>query len=160
MHIGKNVSLNLGAKKSLSRKAKKGATSLSYYLQKAYWKLVTAKPSTIVLAAIAIAASIFLLGGGVYDVLEQPVVAFVSASGTPILYYPGALNEQLLGESIASMIFYSLGIVGLIFIYQSTKHAYNPREAFTMLLIGMLLLLIGWVLVEFFLFPATMSQLG
>ncbi len=142
------------AKKNLSRKAKKGASSLSYYLQKAYWKIVTLKPSTVLLAALAVAASIFLLGGGIYDILEQPIVAFVGSGGRIIPYYPQALNEQLLGESIASMILYSMGISGLILMYQSTKYAYSPREAFTTLLIGFILLLIGWILVEFYLFPA------
>lgn len=117
---------------------------------------MTLKPSTILLAASAIAASVFLLGGGIYDIIEQPIVAFISG-GRIIPYYPQALNEQLLGESVASMILYSLGIFGLILIYQSTKYAYNPREAFTTLLIGLVLLLIGWAIVEFFLFPGTIQ---
>jgi len=142
----------------LSRKARKGASSLSYHLQKTYWKLVTLKPSTFLLATLAIATSIFLLGGGIYDILEQPVVAFISG-GRIIPYYPQALNEQLLGESVAAMILYSLGITGLILMYRSTKYAYNPREAYTTLLIGLLLLLIGWMLVEFFLFPSTIKPL-
>lgn len=140
----------------MSRRAKKSVSSLSYYFQKTYWKLVTLKPSTILLAASAIAASVFLLGGGIYDILEQPIVAFISG-GRIIPYYPQALNEQLLGESVASMILYSLGIFGLILVYQSTKYAYNQREAFTTLLIGLVLLLIGWALVEFFLFPGTIQ---
>lgn len=142
----------------MSRKARKGASSLSYHLQKTYWKLVTLKPSTFLLATLAIAASIFLLGGGIYDILEQPVVAFISG-GRIIPYYPQALNEQLLGESVAAMILYSLGITGLILMYRSTKYAYNPREAYTTLLIGLFLLLIGWMLVEFFLFPSTIKPL-
>jgi hypothetical protein len=140
----------------LSRTARKGASSLVYYFQKAYWKLVTLKPSTVLLAALAIAASVFLLGGGIYDILEQPIIAFVGEGGRVILYYPQALNEQLLGESIASMVLYSLGIIGLILMYQSTKYVYSPRNAFTTLLIGLILLLIGWVIVEFYLFPSTM----
>ncbi len=140
----------------MARKARRSASSISYYVQKAYWKMVTFKPSTALLAALAIAASIFLLGGGIYNIIEQPIVAFISG-GRIIPYYPQALNEQLLGESIASMILYSLGIVGLILIYQSTKYAYSPRDAYTTLLIGLLLLLIGWVLVEFYLFPSTVK---
>ena len=156
MHIENNqVSLEGNA---LSRKAKRSAESLGYYFQKGYRWLVTAKPSTILLAALAMGTSVFLLGGGIYDIIEQPVVAFVSG-GRIIPYYPQALNEQLLGESIGSMVLYAFGIIGLLLVYQSTKYAYSPREAFTMLLIGLLLLLIGWVMVEFFLFPATISSL-
>ena len=140
----------------MSRKARRGAESFSYYLQKAYWRLVTLKPSTLLLATLAIAASVFLLGGGIYDILEQPIIAFVSG-GRVIPYYPQALNEQLLGESIASMILYALGTIGLILMYRSTKYTYNPREAYTTLLIGLLLLMIGWVIVEFYLFPSTIQ---
>lgn len=140
----------------MSRKARRGAESFSYYLQKAYWRLVTLKPSTLLLATLAIAASVFLLGGGIYDILEQPIIAFISG-GRVIPYYPQALNEQLLGESIASMILYALGIIGLILMYRSTKYTYNPREAYTTLLIGLLLLMIGWVIVEFYLFPSTIQ---
>ena len=140
----------------MSRRARSSASSISYYLQKTYWRLVTLKPSTLLVAAVAVAVSIFLLGGGIYDILEQPIVAFISG-GRIIPYYPQALNEQLLGESIASMILYSLGVVGLVLMYQSTKYAYRPREAFTTLLIGLVLLLLGWAIIEYFLFPGTIQ---
>jgi len=142
----------------MSRKARKSASSLSYYIQKVYWKTVTAKPSTMLLAAIAVSVSVFLLGGGIYDILEKPIIAFVS-EGRIIPFYPQALNEQLLGESAASMVLYSLGIVGLILTYRSTKYTYNPREALTTLLIGLALLIIAWMLVEYFLFPSTFNPL-
>jgi hypothetical protein len=141
-------------KKELSRKAKRGVTNFSYSLQKTYKRIVTLKPSTYILAALAIATSIFLLGGGIYDIIEQPIIAFISSGGRIIPYYPEALNEQLLGESIASMVLYFLGVMGLIFMYQSTKYANNPRQAYTMILFGLLLLLIGWIVIEFYLFPS------
>lgn len=139
----------------MSRKAKRGATNVSYGLQKTYKRIVTLKPSTFILAALAIATSIFLLGGGIYDIIEQPIIAFISSGGRIIPYYPQALNDQLLGESIASMVLYFFGVIGLLLMYQSTKYANNPRQAYTMILMGLLLLLIGWLLIEFYLFPST-----
>ena len=119
---------------------------------------MTAKPSAILLAVLVLSVSVFLLGGGIYDIVEQPIVAFVSA-GKIIPFYPQVLNEQLLGESVASMVLYSFGIVGLILIYRSTKFAYNPKEALTTLLIGLALIVIAWMLIEFFLFPGTVKPL-
>jgi hypothetical protein len=116
------------------------------------------KPSSYLLAGIAIAVSIFLLGGGIYDILEQPIIAFVYNSRI-IPYYPQALNDQLLGESIASMVLYSIGIIGLVIMYRSTKYAYSPREAFTWLMIGSILFLVGWAIIEFYLFPGTIQSL-
>jgi hypothetical protein len=122
-------------------------------MQKAYKRITTLRPSTLILSAIVMATSIFLLGGGIYNIVEQPIIAFVSG-GRIIPFYPEALNEQLLGESIASMVLYSLGVMGLLLTYQSTKYANSPREAYTMILIGLLLFIIGWVFVEFYMFPA------
>jgi hypothetical protein len=137
----------------LSRRAKRSATDLSYSLQKVYKRLTTLKPSTLVLSAIVMGTSIFLLGGGIYDIVEQPIIAFVSGARI-IPFYPEALNEQLVAESIATMILYFFGVMGLLLTYQSTKYAYNPRAAYTMIMIGLLLFIIGWVFVEFYLFPA------
>lgn len=137
----------------MSRRAKRSATTLSYSVQKAYKRITTLRPSTLILSAIVMATSIFLLGGGIYNIVEQPIIAFVSG-GRIIPFYPEALNEQLLGESIASMVLYSLGVMGLLLTYQSTKYANSPREAYTMILIGLLLFIIGWVFVEFYMFPA------
>jgi hypothetical protein len=98
-------------------------------------------------------ASIFLLGGGIYDIVRRPAIAFISG-GRIIPYYPETLNEQLVGESAATMILYSMGAIGLLLMYQSTKYAQSPREAYTMIMIGLLIFIIGWTVVEFYLFPA------
>ena len=139
----------------MSRKARKSVSSLSYYIQKVYWKTVTAKPSTLLLAAIAVSVSVFLLGGGIFDILEKPPIAYTNSEGKIIISDDRGLNMQLLGESAASMVFYSLGIVGLILTYQSTKYVARAREALTTLLIGLALFIIAWMLVEYLLFPST-----
>lgn len=55
---------------------KRKLASLAFYTRRAYGKIVTAKPSMLVIAVVAVAFSIFLLGGGVYDILEKPLMAF------------------------------------------------------------------------------------
>lgn len=131
----------------MSRWAKKQLTSLSYLMQKTYWKLTTAKPSTLVLAGLAIAISVFLLGGGIFAFLEKPLVALVLSGGRLFFYYPG-LGMQSVSEGIFVMILYTLGIVGFLLAYQSTKYAYRPRQAFMMLLIGMVFVLIAYMSIE------------
>jgi len=123
-------------------------SSLAFFMQKAYWKIVTAKPSIFVVAVIVVAASIFLLGGGIYDILEKPLVAIIASGGRIIAFYPYALNEQFLGESIIVMITYTIGVVGLLLTYQSTKYAYRPRQAFIMLLMGCVLVVVAYFMIE------------
>jgi hypothetical protein len=134
--------------KNLARQARKQATSFSHLLQKAYWKIMTVKPSTLLLAITVTAASIFFLGGGIYNLLEQPAFA-IFISGRPYFAYPYSLSEQFLGESMFVMILYGLGTAGLLITYESTKYAYRPRQAFMLLLFGVLLIVIAYIFVEY-----------
>jgi len=123
-------------------------SSLAFFMQKVHWKIVTAKPSIFVIAVLAVAASVFLLGGGVYDLLEKPLFAIVATGGRIVVYYPYALNEQFLMESIIIMVTYAIGVVGLILTYQSTKYVYRPRQAFILLLMGCTLIIISYIFAE------------
>jgi len=127
---------------------KRRISSLAFFMQKAYWKIVTAKPSMFVIAVLAVAVSIFLLGGGVYDLLEKPLLAIVATGGRIVVYYPYALNEQFLVESIIIMVTYAIGVVGFILTYQSTKYVYSPRQAFILLLVGCTLIIISYIFTE------------
>ena len=126
----------------------KQLSSLSFSLQKAYERILTAKPSLFVVGAAAVALSLFLFAGGIYDLLIQPVVAIIGSSGRIITFYPYGITDQLLLESIIIMIFYAMGVAGILVAHRSTKHAYNPRYAYRFLLVGCALLLIAYLLLE------------
>ena len=132
----------------MSKWFSKRISSLAFSLQKTYERIVTAKPSIFVVAAAVVALSLFLLGGGIYDVLIKPIVAIVASGGRIISFYPYGLSEQFLLESIIIMLFYGIGVIGFLIAYRSTKYAYNPRLAYRFLLVGCTLLLIAYILVE------------
>jgi hypothetical protein len=126
----------------------KRISSLAFLMQKTYERILTAKPSLFVVGVLAVATSIFLLGGGIYDVLIKPIVAIVASGGRIISFYPYGITEQLLLESVIIMVFYAMGFAGFLIAYRSTKYASNPRQAYRFLLVGVVLLLIAYVLVE------------
>ena len=132
----------------MTSRIKKGYSSLTYFAQKTYWKAVTARPSVPIITVIMIAASVFLLAGGVYNLLERPLLLWWTGERF-IFYFPYSLNEQFVLESLFIMIFYALGAVGLLLTYQSTKYAYRPRQAFVLLLTGSLLILAAYICVEY-----------
>lgn len=134
--------------KKVTRQTRKQAASFSHFMQRAYWKIVTIKPSLLLVAVVVTAASIFFLGGGVYDLLEQPAFA-IFIQGRPYFAYPYSLSEQFLGESMFVMILYGLGAAGLLLTYQSTKYAYRPRQAYMLLMMGTLLIIISYIFVEY-----------
>lgn len=131
----------------MARKAKRTFSSLSYPLQRFYRKISTAKPSTVVLAAIAIALTVFLFGGGLYDMIMKPLPS-VYYGGRFLSLYP-RLSEQFIAGSITAMILYSFGIIGLIIMYQSTKYAYKPKQAYMMFLVGVILLVLAYIFFEY-----------
>ena len=117
-------------------------------MHKTYDKLLTARPSLLIVSASVVAFSLFLFGGGIYDLLIQPLVAIVGSTGRIISFYPFGITDQLLLESVIIMIFYSMGVIGFLIAYRSTKYAYSPRQAYRLLLVGIALFLIAYILLE------------
>ncbi|MEM2111624.1 MAG: hypothetical protein QXX08_07080 [Candidatus Bathyarchaeia archaeon] len=135
----------------MKRKASRKFSSFSYYIQKIILKTSTYRPSRYLIAAVLMGSAIFLLGGGVYDILIQPY-ALLPVSGRYIFFYPYYLHEQLLNESIGIMILYALGVLGLFFIYRSTRYVRNPRQFSFALRISVILFVIAFIAVEVILF--------
>ena len=130
----------------MSKWFNKQISSFAFSLQKTYEKLLTSKPSWFVVAIAAVIVALFLLAGGVYDMISSPIVAFFT-SNTIMVFYP-SLTDQFLLESILIMIFYGLGFAGFLIAHRSTKYAYTPRNAYRFLLVGCVLLIIGILLAE------------
>ncbi|NIR86380.1 hypothetical protein GWO13_01960 [Candidatus Bathyarchaeota archaeon] len=124
-------------------------SSLTYFAQKIYWKMVTAKPSLFIIGLITVALSIFLLGGGVYDLIVPFVPIGFPLGRRVLFFYPRTVHEQVFLESLTVMTVYGIGIAGFLLTYQSTKYAYKPRQAFTLLLLGCVLIIIAYLLIEY-----------
>lgn len=130
----------------MARRAKRTFSSMSYTFQKLYKRISTIKLSSVVLAAIAVAVAIFLFGGGLYLIIVKPYPA-VYWGGRFLFVYP-QLSEQWVSDSLIAMILFSFGIIGLLLMYQSTKYAYNPRQAYLMFMVGAALFIIAYISVE------------
>jgi hypothetical protein len=129
-------------------KVKKQASSLSFTLSKWFEKISTARPSTLVTSIVVITACIFLFGGGLYDIIVQPLTAYYTGSQFYFLY--PALDSQFIFDTVAAGILYTLGFVGLITMYQSSKHAYNPRQAYMMMVLGVTFVFLAYLFLEYF----------
>jgi len=101
------------------------------------------KPSSTLIIILFIAVAVFILGGGVYDIMKQPLV-FLPTPTNPSYLYAG-MTDQSINESLVFAIFLIMGISGLFLAYMSTRHAYRPREARISLLMGVTLLAIAFL---------------
>jgi len=130
----------------MSKKVKRQASSMSFSLSRWFSKISTTKPSSLVISIVVIAYTIFLFGGGLYTIISSPLPAFYTGSGF-IFLYP-ELGRQFIADTVISVMLYAIGFAGLLAIYQSTKYAYKPRQAYMMLVIGVTLLLLAYIFLE------------
>jgi hypothetical protein len=132
----------------MSDKVKKQASGLSFSLSQWFNRISTMKPSSVLITIVVLGVAIFLFAGGVYDIINQPLPAVYYNSRFYFLY--PSLSEQFVFDTVVSGILYVLGFVGLLAIYQSSKHAYNQRQAYMTMIIGATLLLIAYLFIEYF----------
>jgi len=130
----------------MSHRVKRGFSSLSFTMNKFYRRISTIRPSTLVISILVMAVTVFLLGGGLYDIIVKPFPA-VYSGGRFIFLYPD-LSMQFVSDSVEAMMLFTIGVVGLVVVYQSTKYAYKPRQAYMLFLIGAVLIFLAYVLLE------------
>jgi Ca2+/Na+ antiporter len=132
----------------MSDKVKKQASSLSFTLSKWFQRISTMKPSTFIVSTVVIGAVIFLFAGGLYDIIVQPLVAYYNGQRFYFLYPD--ISSQFVFDTVVAATLYVVGFVGLMAIYQSSKHAYNSRQAYMTMIIGVTLLAIAYIFIEYF----------
>jgi hypothetical protein len=134
----------------MSNKLKKSQSSISFSLSRWFRRLSTNAPSTFLITIAGIAYVIFLFGGGLYTLIGPDAAArqpSAYVNGRFFFLYPD-VSHQFISDTIISVILYTLGFAGLLAIYQSSKSAYKPRQAYMMLVIGVTFLLLSWLFLE------------
>ena len=132
----------------MSEKIKKSSENISFSLSRWFRRISTSAPSTTIITVVGISYAIFLFGGGLYMLINQPIPSYYN-EGTGQFYflYPG-VSEQFGADTIISVALYALGFLGLLTIYQSTKSANKPRQAYMMLIVGVTFLLLAYIFLE------------
>jgi hypothetical protein len=89
-----------------------------------------------------VAFCVFILGGGVYNILENPPSLIPLQNGYSSLH--PYLNQQTSTEGYVMMIINAFTIVGLYMTYRSTQVAYNRTSANRWLMGGIVLIMLGF----------------
>ena len=127
-------------------KIKKSSSSVSFSLSRWFRKISTSASSTLIITAVGISYALFIFGGGLFTLITHPLPS-AYVSGRFYFLYP-SISSQFISDTVVSVILYALGFVGLLIIYQSTKSAYKPRQAYMMLVIGVTFLLLAYIFLE------------
>lgn len=104
------------------------------------------EPSLPLIISLIIGLSIFLLIGGVYNIIQiltgRALALLPSSGGGWTFIYPGSLHMQTINESLVAALLYLLGIFGFYLLLKGIKLAYKPRQAYLSLTFGFILLLL------------------
>lgn len=130
----------------MTSKIKKSSGNVSFSLSRWFRKLSTNAPSAFIVTAVGISYAIFLFGGGLFTLINHPLPS-AYVNGVFYFLYPD-ISSQFVADTLISVTLYALGFMGLLAIYQSTKSAYKPRQAYMLLVIGVALLLLSYVFLE------------
>ena len=130
----------------MTTKLKKSSSELSFSLSRWFHKLSTNAPTAFILTVVGVSYAVFLLGGGLYTLINRPLPS-AYVNNQFYFLYPD-LGSQFVAYTLISVTLYALGFVGLMAIYQSTKSAYKPRQAYMLLVVGVTFLLLSYVFLE------------
>ena len=130
----------------MSGKIKKRSEDMSFSLSRWFRKMTTNAPAITIVTIVGMAYVIFLFGGGLYTLIENPLPAYYTGS-TFYFLYPD-ISSQFVADTIIAVTLYGLGFIGLLAIYQSTKSAYKPRQAYMLLVVGISFVLLSYLFLE------------
>jgi hypothetical protein len=129
----------------MSYKAKRKKYAEPFSLERWFRKLSDSKPSSFVITIILISYAVFLFGGGLFTIVS-PI--FPPYTGSTFLFIYPELASQFISDTVIAATLYVMGFGGLLALYQSTKYAYKPRQAYMTAIVGVSLLLVAYLFLE------------
>jgi len=97
------------------------------------------------ISIIGIFIVLFVLQTGVaYLLVREPPALGANQQGDPIFILTD-INEAFIIESIVASVLILLCSTGFVFMYQASKYVYNRKTAATYLILGVLLIIITFI---------------
>ena len=104
------------------------------------------------LGLITIYIILFVLQTGiVYLIIRKPPALRADSRRKPVFVVPENIHEAYIIESIVASILLFFSSFGFIILYYSSRYVYNKKFADWILVIGILMIIISFVLLQFML---------
>jgi len=129
----------------MSHKVKRQNSSIASSFERWLNKISSIRPSSLTITLIVIAYAIFLFGGGLFTIIVPIFPPYINNNF--LFIYP-ELASQFISDTLIAATLYVMGFAGLMALYQSTKYAYKPRQAYMTAIIGVSLLLMAYIFLE------------
>jgi hypothetical protein len=98
--------------------------------------MVLPTPSKSILLIAIYAFLFWLVAGGIYLWIRDPIALGADSSGSPVWLYPST-HEAFIIESIVAAVIVFMGGIGFILMFQATKNAFNYGYAIKLLILGL-----------------------
>ncbi len=101
----------------------------------------SSRPLLPVASFLILGFTIFVLAGGLFVLVGAGPGAqgLVNRQSGLTFVYPGDINNQTPQEGVLAMLLYALGLAGLYAMFMSTRYAYRPGRAYSLLTMGVVL---------------------
>jgi hypothetical protein len=102
------------------------------------------RPSSTYVAALILILAVFIMGGGVYDLVTENPITVLPQPGVPLVY-PGLSGQFLAPESVGAMILLGAGVMGIYLVHRGGRASYRPKELNMLVVVGLILFFIGYL---------------
>lgn len=103
------------------------------------------------LSLIIILIILFVLQtGAVYFLVRKPPALGADSAGDPIFIY-NSIHESFIIEGIVASILIFFCSIGFITLFQASKYVYNKKMGVSILIIGLLMIIISFILLQYIL---------
>lgn len=106
------------------------------------------RPSDTLIFGSIMLFVIFVLGGGVYTLVRDPIAIGQYLNKPALLAY--GLDSQFKIEGFVASGILLIGILGFGLLYRATRYTYQPAFATRILLLGLLLAGLSYLILQYF----------
>ena len=90
----------------------------------------------------------WLVMGGIYISIRDPIALGADQSGQPLWLYPST-HDAFIIESIAAAAIIFMGGAGFVLMYNTTKNAFNYGYAIKLLILGLIMSSVSFGLLQY-----------
>lgn len=90
----------------------------------------------------------WLVAGGIYIIIEDPIALGTDQNQQTLWLYPST-HDAFIIESIVAAAIIFIGGFGFILLYSATKHAFDYSYAIKIFVLGLMLSIISFVILQY-----------
>lgn len=92
----------------------------------------------------------YLIVGGIYISIREPLALGMDASGTAMFLYPSTHEAFIIESLVAALLVFIAGF-GFLILYNTTKHSFNYVYAIKLYILGIFFVVAAFVLLQYML---------